>query len=298
MKKSVLTLLAVLALATSAAPAALAGNKKVEEPKRNDQFGLLNHLAIGVDLISPDGFGLSVGTSLFPWMQIRAGYSIVPWSLTKWPANIPDINAVKGQPIAFDVNWEGRAIHLEAGAFMMRHTGNVMIDFFPIRNSSFHLTAGVIGGSNNFLTLRNTAPLNDYEGVGISFYPGGNTAMTNLHRIAITNGNIAFALRRAFAVRPYIGLGWGSFVPSKRVGVMFDMGIEYNGGIGLWADAKDIHGVTKPTKLDGPGLITLIESMTDKPADDNTRKAADIYDKVSSIPVAGYVKLALVVKLF
>ena len=298
MKKTILSLLAVLTLATSAAPYASAGNKKVDEPKRNDQFGLFNHLGIGIDLISPDGFGLSVGACVFPWMQIRAGYSYVPWQLTKWPANIPDANAVKGQPIAFDVNWDGRNIHLEAGAFASRHTGNLMIDFFPARNSSFHLTAGVLGGSNNVLTIRNTAPLNDYEGVGISFYPGGNTSMTNLHRIAITDGNIGFNLRRAWAVRPYLGLGWGSIVPSKRVGVLFDIGVEYNGGIGLWADAKDIHGVTKPTKLDGPGLVTLIESMTDKPADEGVKKAADIYEKVSNIPVAPYIKLALVVKLF
>ncbi|MBP5397010.1 MAG: hypothetical protein J6Y32_00010 [Bacteroidales bacterium] len=298
MKKTILTLLAVLALASTAAPVAFAGNKKVEEPKRNDQFGLFNHVAIGVDLISPDGFGLSVGTSVFPWMQIRAGYAIVPWSLTKWPANIPEAGAQAGQPIAFDVNWEGRNIHLEAGAFCMRHTGNLMIDFFPARNSSFHLTAGVIGGSTNILTLRNTAPLNDYEGVGFSFYPGGNTAMTNLHRIAITNGNIGFTLGRAWAVRPYLGLGWGSFVPSKRVGVMFDMGVEYNGGIGLYANAKDIHGTMKNIKLDGPGLVNLIENMTDKPADEGVKKAADIYDTVSKIPVSFYLKLALVVKIF
>lgn len=272
------------------------------KPARNDQFGLFNHWAIGIDLISPDGFGLNVGSCITPWLQVRAGYSIVPWSITKLPVDVQGVGS-KGQPISATIKLGGRDVTLSAGAFMMRHTGNLMFDFFPSRKSSFHFTVGMLAGNDNIVTLKNTSSLADFEGVGISFYPGGVKNPKNLHQVLVTNGNLELTIGRSWIVRPYVGLGWGSFVPSKRVGVLFDMGLEFNGGLGVIVDARDLQHLSssdKPVrgKMDGPGLQTLIEDMTDKQADESTRKAIDIYQTISNIPVSGYVKLSLVVKLF
>lgn len=293
MKKVIYSLCLLVALT------AMSVNVSAQQAKsaRNDQFGLLNHVAVGVDLISPDGFGIGVGTSLFPWLQVRASYSIVPWSVTKMPWTIDGVGT-KGQPIAWDVKMDNRNIHLEMGAFMTRHTGSLMFDFFPSRKSSFHLTVGMLAGTPDILTLKNTNPLNNFEGAGITFYPGGDNTPTNLQRINITNGVFQVSLGRSWAVRPYVGLGWGSFVPSKRVGVMFDMGVEYTGGMGLFVNAKNIHGEYHRLKLDGPGLVNAIENATGNPADASVNQISNIYKTVSSIPVAGYIKLAVVVKIF
>lgn len=271
-------------------------NTQAVRPRRNDQFGLFNHLGIGIDFISPDGFGIGVGACITPWLQVRAGYSIVPWQITTWPVSINGVGTA-GQPIAYDVKLKNRDIHLEAGAFMMRHTGSLMFDFFPSRKSSFHLTVGMLGGSYDILTIKNTKPV-DFGDVGIAFYPGGDKSATNMQRINLEGGNIQISVGRALPVRPYVGLGWGSFVPSKRVGVMFDMGVEYNGGMGLYVNAKNIHGELRRMKLDGPGLITLIEDVSEKPADASVNRAGEIYQRVSGFPVSGYLKLALVVKIF
>ncbi len=271
---------------------------------RNDQFGLINHWAIGIDLISPDGFGINVGTCIFPWLQVRAGYSIVPWSVTKWPFSIAGVGT-QGQPIAADIKLGGKDVHMQAGAFMTRHTGNIMFDFFPSRKSSFHFTVGMLAGNDNLITIKNTAPLNDFKGVGIAFYPGGDKSATNLHQVVVDkNGDIGLTIGRRWIARPYVGLGWGSFVPSKRVGVLFDMGLEFNGGTGVIVDARDIHNLNletgKPVRgmLDRAGLQTLLEDMADKPADDTMLKVLDAYQTLSTLPIAGYVKLSLVVKLF
>lgn len=267
-----------------------------EKPRRNDQFGLFNHLGVGIDLISPDGFGIGVGACITPWLQVRASYSIVPWQITTWPVSIDGVGTA-GQPIAYDVKLKNKDIHLEAGAFMTRHTGSLMFDFFPSRKSSFHLTVGMLGGSYDILTLKNTKPV-DFGDVGIAFYPGGDKSATNIQRINLEGGNIQISVGRALPVRPYLGLGWGSFVPSKRVGVVFDMGVEYHGGMGLYVNARNIHGELRRMRLDGPGLVTLIEDVSEKTDDPAINHAGDIYKVVSGIPVSGYLKLALVVKIF
>ena len=271
---------------------------------RNDQFGLINHWAIGIDLISPDGFGINVGTCITPWLQVRAGYSIVPWSITKWPVDIQGVGA-KGQPISANIKLGGEDVTMQAGAFMTRHTGNIMFDFFPSRKSSFHLTVGMLAGNDNLITLKNTAPLDArFENVGIAFYPGGDKKATNLHQVLVKDGNIGLTIGRKWCVRPYVGLGWGSFVPSKRVGVLFDMGLEFNGGLGVIVNAYDINNLGSDGKavrgmMDAAGLQTLILDMAGKEeADESMRNAMNIYKTISSIPVSGYVKLSLVVKLF
>ncbi|MBO7510785.1 MAG: hypothetical protein J6T35_06325 [Bacteroidales bacterium] len=301
MKKVIYSLTLLLALAVTSVDASAQKAKSA----RNDQFGLLNHVAVGVDLISPDGFGINVGTCIFPWLQVRAGYSIVPWSITKWPFSIAGVGT-QGDPIAADIKLNNEDVHFEAGAFMTRHTGNIMFDFFPSRKSSFHFTVGMLAGNDNLITIKNTKPLDDrFKGVGIAFYPGGDKTATNLHQVVVDkNGNLGLTIGRRWCVRPYVGLGWGSFVPSKRVGVIFDMGLEFNGGMGVIVDARDIHNLDletgKPVRgmLDRAGLQTMLEDMTGKAADDSTLKALDAYQTLSTLPVSGYVKLALVVKLF
>ena len=304
MLKKIFTLL-LISLLTANVTARAQKQDQIEEvrkPLRNDQYGLFNHLGLGIDLISPDGFGINVGTCITPWLQVRAGYSIVPWSITQLPLDIQGVGT-KGQPISATIKLGSKNVTLSAGAFMTRHTGNLMFDFFPSRKSSFHFTVGMLAGNDNLVTLKNISSLSEFEGVGVRFYPGGVRNDKNMHQVLVTNGNLELTIGRSWLVRPYVGLGWGSFIPSKRVGVLFDMGVEFNGGMGVIVNARDLQHLganDKPVrgKIDGAGLQTLIEDMSDKPADENMRKAMDIYQKVSTIPVAGYIKLALVVKLF
>ena len=188
---------------------------------------------------------------------------------------------------------------MQAGAYMMRHTGNIMVDFFPARKSSFHFTVGMLAGNDNLITLKNSAPLDArFENVGISFFPGGDRAESNRHMVLVTNGNLGLTLGRRWIARPYVGLGWGSFVPSKRVGVTFDMGLEFNGGMGVLVDARDMDGKTVRGMLDAAGLQSLVEDMSGQAVDASALNALNTYKTLSSIPVAGYIKLALVVKLF
>ena len=82
MLKKIFTLL-LISLLTANVTARAQKQDQIEEvrkPLRNDQYGLFNHLGLGIDLISPDGFGINVGTCITPWLQVRAGYSIVPGS--------------------------------------------------------------------------------------------------------------------------------------------------------------------------------------------------------------------------
>ena len=42
------------------------------------------------------------------------------------------------------------------------------------------------------------------------------------------NGNVSGGLKVS-GFRPYLGLGFGRAVPKKRVGVMFELGVQFHG---------------------------------------------------------------------
>lgn len=305
MLKKICTFILIAGTALTSAVSAR-GENEVQTPLRNDQYGLFNHLGLGIDLISPDGFGLQLGAPITSWLQVRAGYSIVPWDIRSLPA----IGSFPGGEIAVNVPNPingGDPIHATFNIGMMRHTGMLMFDLLPSRKSSFHFTLGVLGGTADILSFGNITPLPDtYSNVGLEFYPGGknstsdNSNITNRYLIKSRDGRIALSLGRRWAVRPYLGIGWGTIVPSKRVGVVFDMGVEYTGGMGIFSYAeKYTTGVGGRMMLDGAGLKEFIERTSEQQITDQTLVSAlNTMDTFSRIPVAPYLKLSLVIKLF
>lgn len=131
-------------------------------------------------------------------------------------------------------------------------TAKLMIEYYPFRRSSFHLTAGAyVGMGDNFISLAVSTDRVFWTGYSavadqISAVNGKYAGMqgyvpleTDIMRF--NAGGRTFELRdddgtgyseamlRVAKLRPYFGIGFGRSVPGKRVGFQFDVGVWYHG---------------------------------------------------------------------
>ena len=72
------------------------------------------------------------------------------------------------------------------------------------------------------------------------------------------DGNIAGGLKAA-GFRPYLGVGFGRAVPKKRIGVQFELGVQFHGTPKVYTDA----GILGSTSTDGDDSFTkIIDKLT------------------------------------
>ena len=99
---------------------------------------IFNHLAVG-PTIGFDGLGIEIATTLTPFVQIRAGYSItVPPSVTIQGKSISAL------PETIEINDEQRPLRDVASIKGRFNFGapKVLFDIYPGRNTGFHFTLG------------------------------------------------------------------------------------------------------------------------------------------------------------
>ena len=56
------------------------------------------------------------------------------------------------------------------------------------------------------------------------------------------NGNVSGGLKVS-AFRPYVGLGFGRAVPRKRMGVMFELGVQFHGRPDVYTDYGNVDNL-------------------------------------------------------
>ena len=178
------------------------------------EYGFFDHLGAGVSL-GTDGIGIDVATPVTDWAALRAGVSFMPAIKVKKTINLKD---------------EDPALNDEANIEAKLNIFDVKLlaDFYPIKTSTFHITAGFFLGSENAVTahsndvIRNPA---DYGNVGIKL---GNRRVTT-----DKDGNVDVDVK-VNSFKPYIGIGFGRAIPKKnRVSVSCDLGVKFWGKPGL-----------------------------------------------------------------
>lgn len=136
------------------------------------------------------GYGVELGKLVASHVAVRAGGSVFSYNRTQ------DVEGV-----TYD------------GALKLRNA-SLLVDLFPSARGSFHVTGGVIAGSN------------DVSGRGT---PGGDDGFTlgdNTYSAAEV-GRLTGAVRFP-RTRPYAGLGWGT--PANRgrgIGLVTDFGVAF-----------------------------------------------------------------------
>ena len=175
---------------------------------------LFNHLSLGVSL-GVDGVGAELALPVSPFVQLRAGYAIFPYTFKK----TADVNAV--------IAGVGLGSFPASFTFWKGGNGKILLDFFPGKKTPFHLTAGVFAGSGKFIHWEAdwlyqmdeedhaTRPIT-YRGFTFSTDAAGRVK--------------ADAMMKRWV--PYVGLGYGRAVdPSKHLSISVDLGVLITGGI-------------------------------------------------------------------
>ena len=228
---------------------------------------LFNHAALGVT-VGIDGLGAELVMPITPILQIRGGYSFLPF---KYDRVVPfDSKDYKGDAIFTGNLWTGGL-------------GNAMLDLYTGRESSFRITAGAFIGSGKLVSL--LIDTRDILG------PEDYTTAVGWRGATISTDKDGFGHADLVVpkVLPYLGIGFGRSVdPEKRVAFTFDLGAAYTGGI-------------KFTLYDysNPAVVQSSVVTSDTFIDDNGKALDEGWvDKVSAFPVLPMLKMGLFVRIF
>lgn len=186
----------------------------------DDDYGFLNHVSLGVSG-GTDGIGFQLATPLGYHFALRAGYSFMP--AFKYSQSLTlDKTGSLGAFTTDKVELEGKL-----------NVGNVsvLLDIYPSKKSSFRFTVGAYIGKDDIVTITNKEPfLNPaYAGMaGIDLSKKGSTVFEKYTIVTDKDGNIDGKVK-VNGFKPYVGIGFGRAIPRKRVGLQFDLGVQFWG---------------------------------------------------------------------
>ena len=242
MKKLFLFIMACLSLSSIQA-----------QSKQEKEFGFFNSLAIGAN-VGTTGWGIDVATPLGNHLALRAGFTIMP-------------NFSYSDDVDVSINYTSSYIPdgqipatIEVEGTMGRTAGEILLNYYPFKRSSFFLTGGAVFGGDKVVKVKGhsdeLAQYQDLAGkAGIEI--GDYTIPVDQH------GNVSGGIKVS-SFRPYIGLGFGRIVPkNKRVGFLFELGVQ-------------VHG-TPEVYTDYGKLGDLLEEAD--------KEFSDILDKINVYPV-------------
>ena len=212
--KKFLPAIILTALLCATAPMATAANReKMPAPERK----AFSNVSLGISA-STMGFGIQAATPLHRSIAMRVGVTTLPGSY-KYNQSIGEVEGVKIPDL-----------RLKATAGMTH--GMLLFDFTPFRRgkSSFYITLGAYFGSSKLLKLSgqlDPAQLAELQshGIQITDIPvniGSSEVMLN------ADGSMNASLK-VWAVKPYVGLGFGRPIPKRRVGFRGEIGAAFIG---------------------------------------------------------------------
>lgn len=176
------------------------------------EYGIFDHLGAGLSL-GTDGIGIDVAAPLTDYVAFRTGISFMPKiKIKKNNIHIKDNDAT----LEDHVDVEGK---LNIFDFKF------LADYYPFKNSSFHLTAGAFIGSEDAAHVVNTSMfIKDPDEYGkVSLVLG------DYHVTTDENGYAHLDLK-VNSFKPYLGFGFGRAIPRKsRVSVSCDFGVKFWG---------------------------------------------------------------------
>ncbi len=218
-----------------------------------DQVKPLDHLTVGVNVGTP-GIGLDVAMPLSNVLQLRAGVTYMP----EIPYNTSFRTA--GRTI------QGVDLEVAPEVDIKAHTGfwngKLLLDVYPLANKNFFFTGGFYVGGDRVIKARNKE-----DGVLIDIY-NYNKWVPEDQRIGLALGDYLLtpdeegnvhAYVKTWAVKPYLGLGYGKPLPSGKVGFQVELGAMFWGRPNIYCNGTDIDETTIDGK--GGGLARTVSNM-------------------------------------
>lgn len=183
---------------------------------------IFNHLSVGVGVGTP-GISVELGTPISQWVQMRAGISIMPG--IKFHADA-DYTYNGGYDYG---DSETGTVNLKGD--LGRVQGQVIFNVYPIPRRALYVAVGAYFGGNKLLKISGYEPnLAD---------PDAKAVIGDYEIPANEEGYISGGLK-VKGFRPYLGLGWGRAVPSRRVNFGIELGVQFEGKPKLYTDYGEI----------------------------------------------------------
>ena len=190
------------------------------------QEKIFDHVAIGAE-VGTTGWGFEIASPVTHYLTVRTGFTTLPRFSIKTDVNY----TVKGKEHNVDIL--GR-VHMS--------DYKLLLDVYPFKQSSFHLTGGFYAGLPDLCTIRSDGDL------GISAGEGLEIGSVFIHPDA--DGLIKFKLQTQ-SFKPYVGIGFGRPISSKhKLGTAFDLGVMFWGKPALKVYSPDEEGWVKMHKED------------------------------------------------
>ena len=205
--------------------------------KAQKEQGLFNRLSVGVSA-STLGIGIDASTTFNRYLMLRAGVAIMPGITIDTDVDVDLDVAALGSSTSSQVNVEGG---------LQRTQASLLLNVYPFKRSSFFVTGGAYFGGSKLVKIKGHSQelkeLYDQYGDQVGIIIGD-------YKLPIDeNGNVAGGLK-VNGFRPYLGLGFGRAVPHKRVGFMFELGVQFHGTPKVYSDTGDIDDLLKQTDED------------------------------------------------
>lgn len=239
MRKPIIISLLLLVMTSAQA------QQKVQE---GDFYQVANHFSLGVGIGILNGGTIELAVPLTRYAAVRAGYNFFPKVAI---SSDLDINYGNGAEQQLGVTLP-KKIKVEGKPNLS--TGHLLIDIYPIKRSSFHLTTGAYFGNDvvsdvynkdeeNKAVLKLIHEFNNRQGIfngvpdNLNGYVG--TIIDGREKIGVELGDYFLEPDKDGQVnadiqvkkfRPYLGFGFGRAVPEKhRFAFCFDMGVQFWG---------------------------------------------------------------------
>ncbi len=213
--------------------------------------GLFNRLSVGVSA-STMGIGVDASTTLNRYFMLRAGIDIMPGITFDTDVDV-DVPSGSNSTSETTVNLEGA---------LKRTQASLLLSVYPFKRSSFFITGGAYFGGDKLVKIKGHSPelqdLYDRYGEQAGIIIGD-------YKLPIDeNGNVSGGIKVS-GFRPYLGLGLGRAVPHKRLGFMFELGVQFHGTPKVYSDTGNMDDLLGQTNTDD--------------------EFSDILDKLSVYPV-------------
>lgn len=177
-----------------------------------NEWGIFNSVgaSVGVGL---NGIDVELATPVTPYLAVRGGLSVMP-----------NIN----MSTDVDVELDGKdAGSMDVDGSLKRVSGQILLNVYPFRSSSFFVTAGSYFGGSSLVKIEGTGDqdlkdkIAEAESAGIVI---GDQTIPFDKKTGKVSGGLEVA-----NFRPYVGLGFGRAVPSKRLNVSVELGVQFHG---------------------------------------------------------------------
>jgi hypothetical protein len=197
------------------------------------------HMSLGLGG-GTDGVGAELGVALGGHVHLRAGFGMATGlvDITLKNFSVPEH---PGLPT-------GNQVKVPLNVRMGTRTGRLLFNIHPGRGSFYFALGAYVGSPCLFRGTFSELP-DDYNTAGFD---------VDGYLVKASRGELEASVEasglgpQGFAVKPYAGIGFGRAVcnrKNKEVSFCLDLGVQYQGKPGLWADGTSISGRTKHVQL-------------------------------------------------